>query len=199
MNFKKLPKEKRDQLVLVVLITVVALIGLGFGLIRFQYESLKRTRVAQEKAVLKLDRMKQLMNRADQMEAELTTLSAKLKEMEKDLATSGDVYAWALDLVRRFRLSYRVEVPGVSQPAKEPASLAFALLPKFPYEQQYFTVTGSGYYHDIGKFVADFENQFPYFRLINLTLTPLSSLSNEEKEKLEFRMEVMVLVRPNAA
>jgi len=36
MNFKKLSKEKKNQLVLVGLVTLVLLVGLGYGLIRFQ-------------------------------------------------------------------------------------------------------------------------------------------------------------------
>ena len=35
--FKKLPKEKRNELILVVVITIGVLAALGFGLIRPQY------------------------------------------------------------------------------------------------------------------------------------------------------------------
>ena len=42
MNFKRLSKEKKSQLVLVVVIILVCLAGWGFGLIRYQYSSLRQ-------------------------------------------------------------------------------------------------------------------------------------------------------------
>lgn len=194
MNFKKLPKQKRDHLILVVLITAIALGGLGFGLIRFQYDSLERIRTEEKEAVAKLQKMKDAINRADQIEADLDELGKTVAVLEENMA-AGDPYSWAIDLVRRFRISYKVEVPAISQPVVGEATL----LPKFPYKQASFTLTGNGYYHDIGTFIADFENQFPEIRIVNLSLSPMASLSNDEKEKekLEFRMDIVALMRPN--
>jgi Tfp pilus assembly protein PilO len=192
MNFKKLPKEKRDHLILVVLITAVALGGLGFGLIRFQYDKLKRIRADERAAVATLQKMKDAINRADQIETELGEASKALGALEEVMA-SGDPYSWAIDLVRRFRVAHKVDVPVISQPVVSETTL----LPKFPYKQASFALSGTGFYHDIGKFIADFENQFPEIRVVNLRLSPVASLVNEEKEKLEFRMDIVALMRPN--
>lgn len=192
MNFKKLPKEKRDHLILVVLITVVALGGLSFGLIRSQYNNLKRIRASEREAAAKLQTMKDTINRADQIETELGEVSKTLATREESMA-SGDPYSWAIDLVRRFRIAHRVDVPVISQPIVSETTLQ----PKFPYKQASFALSGTGFYHDIGKFIADFENQFPEIRIVNLRLSPVTSLVNEEKEKLEFRMDIVALMRPN--
>ena len=54
---------------------------------------------------------------------------------------------------------------------------------------------------DFGKFVADFENAFPYMRIQNIELDPNPSSSanpSNEPEKLGFKMEIVALVNPNA-
>jgi hypothetical protein len=40
----------------------------------------------------------------------------------------------------------------------------------FPYKWAKFHITGEGHYHDFGKFIADFENAFPFFRIENLDI-----------------------------
>lgn len=191
-KLKKLSKQKRDHLILVVLATIVVLAGLGFGLIRSQYTSLKRIRASEREAAAKLKTMKETINREDQIKAELDEVSKALAVVEDGMA-SGDPYSWALDMVRRFRIAHRVEVPVISQPVVSESTL----LPKFPYKQASFALSGTGFYHDIGKFIADFENQFPEIRIVNLRLSPVTGLLNEEKEKLEFRMDIIALMRPN--
>ena len=54
MKFRQLPKEKRNNLVLVALLTAIALGGIGFGLIRFQYDHLKAIAADTEAAEKKL-------------------------------------------------------------------------------------------------------------------------------------------------
>jgi Tfp pilus assembly protein PilO len=192
MNFKKLPKEKRDHLILVVLTTAVAIGGLGFGLIRSQYASLKRIRNSERDAAATLQKMKDSINRAEQIETELAEIGKALVVLEEAMA-SGDPYSWAIDMVRRFRIAYKVDVPVISQPVVSETTL----LPAFPYKQASFALSGTGFYHDIGRFITDFENQFPEIRIVNLRLSPVTSLVNEDKEKLEFKMDIVALMRPN--
>jgi len=63
-------------------------------------------------------------------------------------------------------------------------------------------VRGTAYYHDLGKFIADFENAFPYVRLLNLEMEPVglpSPASNpEEQEKLSFKMDIVTLIKPTS-
>jgi Tfp pilus assembly protein PilO len=192
MSFKQLPKEKRNNLVLVALLTAIALGGLGFGLIRFQYDSLKVIASETDDAGKKLHQMKDGIARADQIENELAEISKTLAAQEENMVF-GDSYSWGLDMIRRVRAAYKVDVPVINQPVPGESTL----LPKFPYKQAAFTVGGTGFYHDVGKFIADFENQFPQIRVVNLSLDPISSLVAAEQEKLEFKMDVVALVRPN--
>lgn len=191
MNLKQLSKEKRNHLLLVVLLTATALGGLGLGLIRFQYDHLKAIASETADAENKLRRMKDAIGRAEQIENELTEISKTLATQEENMVT-GDSYSWGLDMIRRARAPYKVDLPVVNQPVHGETTL----LPKFPYKQVSFTVGGTGFYHDLGRFIADFENQFPHTRLVNLTLDPISSLVTAEQEKLEFKMDIVALVRP---
>jgi hypothetical protein len=73
------------------------------------------------------------------------------------------------------------------------------LLPQFPYKQATITIGGAALFYDFGQFVADFENQSPYVRILNLSLEPIPSLGSVEQEKLAFKMDVVFLVKPGDA
>ena len=86
-----------------------------------------------------------------------------------------------------------MEIPRIGQPAVEEVDL----LPGVPYKQARIILSGSGYFHDIGKFLADFENTFPHMRIVNLKIDPYTGAAGAGSEKLSFRTEVVVLVKPN--
>ncbi|HVR37084.1 MAG TPA: hypothetical protein VMS21_14675, partial [Methylomirabilota bacterium] len=60
---------------------------------------------------------------------------------------------------------------------------------------------GTGYYHDFGEFLAEFENRFPYVRLQRIHLEPAAvrTANPEDREKLSFRIEFVALVKHGAA
>jgi Tfp pilus assembly protein PilO len=192
MNFKKLPKDKRNHLILVFLATALAIAGLGFGLIRRQYQNLNELAREKVAAQSKVRQMEDTVKQADQLKAKLAEAAKTLSELESGMA-SGDLYSWAIDTINKFKLPYKVEIPLLSQPSVGEVNL----LPKFPYKQTMLTVNGTAYFHDFGKFLADFENQFPQIRVLNLELEPAASLILSEKEKLSFKMDIVALVKPN--
>jgi Tfp pilus assembly protein PilO len=187
---KKLSKEKRNQLTIVVVITVAVLGLIYFGLIRRQYASLAKIARTQRTADAKLLNIKNTITNAATIAKELEACSATIQQTETDMA-SGDLYSWTFDTLRRFKQSYRVDIPEVGQPAVG----AVDLLPDFPFNQVRFPVSGTGYYHDMGKFIADFENNFPHARLVNLIVEPVPGL--EGGERLIFKMDIIALVKAN--
>ena len=193
MNWKQLPKEKRNNLVLVALLTAIATGGVGFGLIRFQYDHLNAVMQNTADAQKKLRQMQDSIRNADLIENEVGELGKTLNGLEEGMA-AGDLFSWVYATVRRSTIGHKISDPNFSQPS---AVVDSNLLPKFPYKQVTLKIASTGYYHDIGKFVGDFENQFPHIRVCNLTLDPVSGLVGGEKEKLDFTMEIVTLVRPN--
>lgn len=193
MNFSKLPKEKRNHLIGVVFATVLILGALGFYLIKGGYDNLQNLEIKKKSTATKLKEMQDTVKRLSQIEANYTELSKKLESKESGMA-SGDLYSWMHSTLRRFQKSYKVEIPQINPPS---APSDVNLLPKFQYKQSSVAINGTGYYHDIGRFISDLENNFPLIRIVNLSLEPNPSPGAGEREKLAFKMDLITLVRPS--
>ena len=194
MNWKKLSKEKKKHLILVIVLAVGVLNVLGFGLIQFQYGRLKSLANQQVVAGKKLAQMREAVKEAEKLEAELSDSKKTLAALEEDMA-SGDLYAWMINTIRAFKLGYKVEIPQFS-PISSQSDMS--LLPNFPYKQASITVAGTSHFHDFGKFLSDFENQFPHVRVLNLRVEANPSASaGENQEMVSFTMEIVALVKPS--
>jgi len=193
---KNLPKEKRDRLILVCLGTLAVMAGLYYGLISTQQKSLEEMAKKQVEQENKLQSAERLVGSTAQIQRNLTASFARLKAIESTMA-SGDMYSWIILTVKTFKENYRVDIPQFSR--EVPAEVG--MFARFPYHAVVFHVRGTAYYHDFGKFVADFENTFPYMRIQNIELDPVAASnanSQGDQEKLAFKMEIVALVNPNA-
>jgi len=191
MKFRKLPKEKRNQLILVVLATLGVLAALGYGLIKSQYDKLRSYAERQVAAEAQLQKMEAAVKRKDLVESVLNQASKSIAEKEAGMAT-GDLYAWMYGTVRKFQKGYNVDIPQLS-PIGAPTEVN--LLPNAPYKQATMQIGGSAYYHDLGQFIADFENAYPLIRVVNLTVELNRGAAAVEHEKLAFKMDLVTLVK----
>lgn len=192
MSSKKTNKGKRNQIIAVILVTLLVLGGLGFGLIKFQYDNLAALAKKRSEADSKLKVMETAVKNAEAIEADLAKVSGALAEKESTMAT-GDLYSWSINTMKNFKTGYKVELPQFG-PISPQADVS--LLPGFPYKQATLNVGGTAYYHDLGRFISDFENQYPYIRLVNLTLETDANPTSVDREKLLFKMDVVTLVKP---
>jgi len=188
---KRLSREKRNQLITVILVTLAILALIGFGLIWPQYDSLSKIATARKAADDKLQSIKQAVTNSDAIANEWKETTYALAHTEEDMA-SGDLYSWTYDTIRHFKQSYKVEIPEIGQPTTGESDL----LPSFPYKQIQFAINGTVYYHDLGKFIADFENSFPHSRMVRFVVEPAPN-ADGNSEKLSFRMEIITLMKPN--
>jgi Tfp pilus assembly protein PilO len=188
----KLPKEKRDQLILVVMCTLIVLTAIFLGLIRRQYAAIAAINAQADASRNNLQNMEDEIKKADTTSAQLVDLTYTLSHTEGDLAT-GDPAAWIYDTIRNFKGKYKVDISVNGQLAMGEVDL----LSKFPYKQLKVTVSGTAFYHDLGKFIADFENTFPHARITNLTLEPAGG-TGDNSEKLAFRMDIIALANPTS-
>jgi Tfp pilus assembly protein PilO len=186
---KRLSKEKRNQLIIVIIVTVAILALIVLGLIRSQYDSLKNIAKDKNAADGQLQNIRNIIKNAEAIAIEFAEVTNTLSRAEEDMA-SGDLYSWTYDTMRRFKQKYKVEIPEIGHPVV----VNVDVLPSFPYKQIQFTVNGTAYYHDLGKFIADFENNFPHSRMIRLAIEPAGG---ETSEKLSFRMDIVTLMKPN--
>lgn len=188
---KRLPKAKRNQLILVIFGTMT-LIGLVyFLLISPQIQENHKLVADTSSDAAKLQQIQNTLKQTDATTKIASEISAQLSQSETDVAT-GDLFAWTYNTFRQFKAGYHVDIPTIGQPVQSVENL----LPNFPYKQITFTLSGTGFYQDIGKFVSDLENKFPHMRVINLALQP-SGGSGLDAEKLSFRLDVVALVKPN--
>lgn len=184
----RLSKEKRDRLILVGLATLILLVFIGYGLIRTQYGSIAAMKAQTEAARTHLQNMEHTIKQADAISSRLTDQTFNLSRAESDVAT-GDPSAWIYDTIRNFKTHYKVNIAVNGPLTVGPVDL----LPDFPFEQLRVTVSGTAYYHDLGKFIADFENTFPHVQITNLNLQPAGG-AGSNSEELAFRMDIIALV-----
>jgi Tfp pilus assembly protein PilO len=192
----QLPKEKRDKMILVAICFTGVLAGLWYGPIRYQKAALvaKKDKIIQTEN--RVANSQRLVSQAAKHEAEYLAASARLKTLEEAMVT-GDMYSWIIRTINRLQTPYKIEIPNFSPPAVgELKSLS-----RFPYQAATFAIRGTGYYHELGKFVADFENSFPTVTVQNLDIEPLGILaaSPEDQEKISFKMEIVALVKPKTS
>jgi hypothetical protein len=192
MNIFPKDKEKRTQFILVIFCTLAVLGLIGFALIRPQYQTLSNIAKTESDERVKLQNIKDTIKKAGNTTAQLSNVVSNLSSAEEDMA-SGDNYAWTYDTIRKFKASYRVDIPTIGQPSPGDVDV----LPRFPYKQIKVTISGTAYYHELGRFIAEFENTFPHIRVVNLAIEPFNT-SEPGNEKLTFRMDIVALVKPNS-
>jgi Tfp pilus assembly protein PilO len=185
---KRLSPAKRNQLIMVLLVAAALIGAVYFFLISPQNKENSQLIKQTSDRQADLDKYKRIINQAQATSNQLAALSLKLSNTEQDIAT-GDTYAWIYDTIRQFKTNYHVDIPTISQPVMGDVDL----IPDFPYKQVRFSLTGTAYYHDLGKFIADLENNFPHIRLVNLAIN-----SNGDSELLSFRVDIVALVKPNS-
>lgn len=207
---KNLPKEKKERLILIAVGTVVLMVGVYYGVIRSQRESLDvlaRKKVDEENRIASSQRMAATLN---DLQAKLAAAQKDVSSIENTMA-SGDMYSWIILTMNSFKENggYKVEIPQFSREV----TTDVGIMARFPYRAAVFHLRGTAFYHDFGKFVADFENTFPYMRIQNIYLEPAGSSAatalatpgaaagnapaDENAEKLAFKMEIVTLVKPN--
>lgn len=190
----KLSKDKRNQLILVAMVTVGIIAGLWFVVIAGQKQTITQISQKIQDTQQQIDRIQTVVTGAAQVEAGLKIATERLYIIENGMP-SGDLFSWIVRTIKTFNSpGYKVEMPQFGIPVVNPVSM----LPNFPYNQSAVAVSGNSYYSEFGKFLSDFENRFPYMRVQNLSLEPGGGTTPDEREKLSFHMEIVTLVKANS-
>ena len=189
---KRPQPAKQNQLLGVIVATIGLICLVYFLLINPQNEKNRdlANKIGHEST--RLDSIKSTIKQMEATTSALADLTQQLNHTEQDIA-SGDLSAWTYDTVRRFKTGYHVEIPTIGQPVQSDVEL----IANFPYKQIRFSLSGTAYFHDLGKFVSDFENKYPHCRLLNLSADPAGN-GPAGGEKLNFRLDIVALVKPNS-
>jgi hypothetical protein len=146
---------------------------------------------AAEEALKKAER---LAGRGHEIETEVDKLAAQLTALEQQMA-QGDLYSWIIRTMTSFQGNHNVTMPNYNPPSVGPMDV----FPDFPYETASYAFRGYGHFHDIGKFIADLENRFPFASIRNLELDASgisTATSGDDAEKIGFRFDFVTLVKP---
>jgi hypothetical protein len=195
---KSLPKEKRDKIIFIAVLTVVALAALWFLMIRTQQGVLKKRAENIVAVQREVEYAQRLVAQSDKIESDLEAANHRLEQIEGAMV-SGDMYSWIIKTMNRFLINHRVEIPTFTPPGL--GGVGVFPEAQFPYKAATFAITGSAHFHDFGRFLADFENQFPCARVQNVQLEPLGTLAAkpEHAEKIAFKLEIVALVKPTTS
>jgi Tfp pilus assembly protein PilO len=189
----KLTKEKKMHLGIVALVTAGVIAGLWFGLITMEQDKIKQIANRSQSLMREIEKEQKVVVDASQVDADVAEATNKMNRIETTMP-SGDLFSWIVSSLKQFNVpSYKVDMPQIGAPGVGPVTM----FQKYPYNEARVTVSGSAYYYEFGKFVADMENHFPYLRVQNLVLEPGYGTTPEEREKLNFHMDILTLVKTN--
>jgi Tfp pilus assembly protein PilO len=188
----KLSKAQREQLIGIAIGTVVLLAALWYFGVSAKQEELSKTENNTAQTQDKLKRAENTMRQGEEIADKLQAHRQLLDKREAMLAPDRDAYAWIISTINPIIQSRK----GISYPFhySQPELSDIGIIPGFPYKWATFHVEGSGFYHDLGKFFADLENNYPYFRIQNLEMSANVS-TGAEPEKLNVSFELVVPVK----
>jgi hypothetical protein len=185
----RITKEQRDQILLAIISTLAVGVGFWYLLIIPQTTTLTQGQARIKEAKAKVEQASRLMRQKDEIEKTLGEDERKLEKIE-DYMASGDLYAWAIMTLHKFIEGHKIKISAFSRETIG----SVGLLPAFPYPSATFTILGTAFFHDFGTFLAEFENQFPYFQIQNLELSAGGG-GQADNELLTFKMEIVTLLR----
>jgi hypothetical protein len=192
---KSLPKDKRDKIIAIAIGTVLAVAALCYLLIGTQQGILKKRASQITAAQKEVDFAQRLVSQSEKIELEMESAEKRLEQIEGNMV-SGDMYSWIIKTMNRFLVSHRVDIPTFTPPGL--GGVGTFPEAQFPYKAATFAISGTAHFHEFGRFVAEFENQFPCARVQNLQLEPLGTLAAkaDSAEKTTFKLEIVALIKP---
>jgi Tfp pilus assembly protein PilO len=203
----KLPKDKRDKLILVGLATAGVVAALYLLVISVQKTALEEYANHTEDVKEKLAKAERWLRMAPGIEARLTSCRQELEAKQANMAPV-DKFKWFYNTLDHFRAQHRVKLVDIT---REPEVGDIGVLPRFPYQAATFGVKLNARYHDFGAFLADFENTFPDMRVQNLEIEREGgghSMGKEavqpehrgpNSENLAITMRIVTLIKPTLA
>lgn len=200
-DIKLLSPEKKQHLIAVCIGTALVLALIYWFPIRSAQDDLMKVQTSITEAEKKYAEAAKLVKSAEAEGEKLTRREEQLAAVEATMVT-GDANLWIRLTYEKFRSQalYKVEIPNFPPPGMGD----MVMFPDFPYKAAAYRVTGQAHYHDLGRFLADFENQFPYLRVLNLSLGPegpggtaaVMATTGDDRERLAFTFEAVALVKP---
>lgn len=163
-------QDRRNRLLLVVLMTLLGVVVVYYGVISPLGYQLRQEATRLEDEQRKLAGLQQQLVHMERFMEE----AAKQKELLRDWkgrVPTGTVVRWFLDSVLQLAKGDGIISPDI----KTPSILSVGDKGDLGYSRVSIGVVGIGEYVQVGRFVADFENEFPFSEVQTLKLEVGSS------------------------
>ncbi len=191
----KLSKEKTQQIALVWIFAAAGAVLLWWFGVSSVNAKRRATNDAVTAAQAKIEDGNKKKQRANASKDALRAVEKDLKEKEDGMA-SGELFAWVDGRLNTLIAQHLLDVDIPTKTRGEAVEVGLLPAPPFPYKAVKYAVKGTAYYHEFGKFVANFENTFPYIRIQNIEITPGGQFESSDPERLNFRFEIVALQKP---
>jgi hypothetical protein len=187
--------ERRRKFAALVVGTLIVLAALWWGgIVTLQgWHHQKQTAIDSVQMSLRVAESAHSLGPRYQAEAETNLTRLRASE---SLMARGDLYRWVINHVLDFQEQFNVTVTSFQPPKVADLDLP----PAVPYKAATYSFSGTARYHDLGEFLAYFENTSPFIRLRSLTLQTLAPglTSAAETERLVFQLDFTTLVTTNS-
>jgi Tfp pilus assembly protein PilO len=171
----KIGKDKRDKLILTCL-AILGVLGILYTFVLGAQKDKLSTLQGQIASTKdKLSKADRLVRSAEMIQTRLAENQKNLDARQDNMAPQGQYYYWFLQLLDQFRKKEELETSFIID-LTQPEFVDAGLLPKFPYKAASFGVRLNGHFQEVGKFIADLENSFPYLRVQNIKIVPQGNL-----------------------
>ena len=200
----KLSKEKRDKLMLTCIGAGGIVAVLYFLIITDQKAEIAELQSKIVALRSKRDTSDKQTKRSGQAQADLDAARKLLTEKQTDMPREGEDHVWFFRIMDDYRRKYDLDVVEI----KNPYSIDPGVLPKFQFKAVALDVIMAGSYADFGRFLADFENTYPYMRVQIVSVTPefrttgpatrageSAGAQGDATDKLRFNYKVIALIK----
>lgn len=190
----KLSKVQRERMIAVAVAVPILMGALYFYGITAQKAQLAKIAESTKGMDKKLHDAEVIMSRGEQIADELEARHAILQRRENTMSPDRDAYAWIIDTIKPFVQQHK----GVGIYSYSQADFSdVGIIPNYPYHWATYHLKGTGYYYEFGRFFADLENSYPYFRVQNLQISPNTGPA-VEPENLSYTFDIVSPVVTNS-
>jgi Tfp pilus assembly protein PilO len=179
----KLSKDKRNKLLAIAGGTAVVLGLFWYFVISSQRNYVKETATKSEAVQDKINRAQKLINAEPVYAPAVEPRTESLANIEKEMAPPppASKLEWISRIVSDFSRAYNVEASRY----QNEQLVEWEPVPRFPYKSVILGITFKARYHDFGKFLAAFENKYPYMTVLIVQLTPSDAGISEEEKRAQ--------------
>ena len=194
----KLSKDKRDKLILTCIAVVAVVSVIYFFVLSDMKDEQATLNTKLISARDKIDKAERVIKRQAFFDQEMAQLRSTLSSRQAQMPRPGEDHVWFLKIMEDRRGAYNLDISEIRNPEPwEPG-----ILPNFPFRGVSFNVTLVGGYTDFGRFLADFENAYPFMRVQMMSIIPDmqpgplgSTQATQASNKLRFNFRVVSLIR----